>query len=174
MINKFVAEDVVAEDMVPEDMVPEDLVPEDMVPEKLVPHSGKMSLLTEILSGTEDQLSAIARVDEDNPFLMEGGVPGWLGIEYMAQSIAAWAGCRALKAREPVKVGFLVGTRDYECSTGSFPIGTEIEITVQRVIFAENGLSVFDCNLTTDLAWAKASLKVFQPADVSRFLEEEA
>jgi predicted hotdog family 3-hydroxylacyl-ACP dehydratase len=39
------------------------------------------------------------------------GVPNYVGIEYMAQSIAALAGVEARLDHEGIRVGFLLGTR---------------------------------------------------------------
>ena len=50
-------------------------------------------------------------VPEAGLFVEDGQVPAWVGIEYMAQAIAAWAGCRARAAGKPPQLGFLLGSR---------------------------------------------------------------
>lgn len=59
---------------------------------QLVPHSGKMSLLDNIVEYGDDWLSAEVCITADSMFADEKGVPGWVGLEYMAQAVAAYAG----------------------------------------------------------------------------------
>ena len=52
----------------------------------------------------------------------------------MAQAIAAWAGYTAQLRGEPVKLGFLLGTRRYESSRPIFVLGSLLRVHVQRAI----------------------------------------
>ncbi len=61
----------------------------------LVPHRGTMSWLDRILSVDTERVVAEADIAEDSLFLRDGQLAAWIGIEYMAQAIAAWAGQRA-------------------------------------------------------------------------------
>lgn len=136
----------------------------------LVPHRGDMSLLDEILDYGETWLKARATVTENNLFLTEGRVPSWTGIEYMAQSIAALAGTRSMQRGEPARVGFLVGTRKYQAGQPAFAVGSVLTVVVSEVVMGENGLGVFDCELTckqpdgTSFV-ASTRMNVFQPDD---------
>ena len=58
----------------------------------LVPHAGSMSLLDEITGFGEEWLSAAVNITATSTFADEQGVPAWIGIEYMAQCIAAFSG----------------------------------------------------------------------------------
>ena len=49
-------------------------------------------------------------------------------MELMAQGIGAFAGIEALKAGEPVRLGFLLGTRKLDLFADSVPVGTELEV----------------------------------------------
>ena len=80
----------------------------------LVPHAGAMLLLDRVVSADADNLLAEVRIRSDSLFCNGDGVGVWVGIEYMAQAIAAWAGYIARSRGEPVKLGFLLGTRRYE------------------------------------------------------------
>lgn len=147
--------------------------------DELVRHRGDMSLLDTILDYGDNWLEAQATLTSDNLFLLEGVVPSWVGIEYMAQTVAAWAGARAQSRGEPVKVGFLVGTRKYQSQGAAFPVGSLLTIRVTQVMTGDNGLGVFDCQLQCEppegpAFTANARLNVFQPDDFTEVLGEEA
>ncbi|MFT3806171.1 hypothetical protein [Arenimonas sp.] len=138
----------------------------------VVPHAGAMLFLDQLISQDEDSVVAEAGVDEEHLFATPEGVPGWVGIEFMAQAIAAWAGCRARARGEPVRIGFLLGTRRYECRLQHFAFGSRLRIEVRREIFGDNGLGMFACRLFhAGEEIACANLSVFEPRDAAAFLE---
>lgn len=143
--------------------------------DEVVPHAGLMSLLDRVVDFEDDRLQAEVVIGPDTLFADEKGVPAWVGIEYMAQAIAAYAGVqRRLKGLE-VKVGFLVGSRRYESSQPHFPLGSRLSIEVTREFQADNGLGVFSCAIRGEgpegeQISADAALNVFQPDDVDEFL----
>ena len=63
--------------------------------ERVVPHRGTMRLVDRLVDWDEDTVAVELRVPEEGPFSHAEGVPAWVGVEYMAQTIAAWAGCHA-------------------------------------------------------------------------------
>lgn len=69
-------------------------------------------------------------------------------------------------------MGFLLGTRKYQCSTGYFRSGQTITLKVQREMKAENGLHVFQCVLSGEEVSAIAMINVFQPDDANKFIQE--
>lgn len=137
----------------------------------LVPHSGRMSLLTSITDHDEDSLSAQVVITQDSMFADSQGVPSWVGLEYMAQAIGAFAGLQERLKGESPKLGFLLGTRKYVCSTDYFLPGDCLELKVIRNLQAENGLSAFECHLQGNGYTANGSLNVFQPDDAEQFLQ---
>ncbi|MDM3869845.1 hotdog family protein [Porticoccus sp. W117] len=141
--------------------------------DELVPHGGDMILLDEVLESRDKGVTVALSVREDGLFDVDGRVPAWLGIEYMAQTIAAFAGIRAKKAGEPVKLGFLVGTRRYQSPRDHFRCGEQLTVNVDEVLCGENGLSVFECEINGDGYSLTANLNVFQPEDVEQFLEQQ-
>ena len=117
-------------------------------------------------------MDAEVGIAEDSLFADKRGVPSWVGIEYMAQAIAAYGGLlERNKGKEP-KIGFLLGSRNYACDVDYFTIGKNLSIRVTRELIADNGLNVFACELDGDGLHAQAVVNVFQPDDVERFLEE--
>lgn len=145
----------------------------DVPVEELVPHSGNMSLLDRIIDCDQESLTAEICVRADNIFSNTDGMPATVGIELMAQAIAAFAGAKAKQKGKPVEIGFLVGTRKYESSHPIFPLGSLLKIRVFQELQAENGLGVFCCEICSDTITAKANINVFQPDNVQEFLNNE-
>jgi predicted hotdog family 3-hydroxylacyl-ACP dehydratase len=131
---------------------------------ELVPHGGRMRLLDRVLEGDAESMLAEVTLREDSLFFNDGAVGGWVGIEFMAQTVAAWAGWTARLRGEAPKVGFLLGTRRYECSRPVFKPGECLRIAVHRKFFSDNGLGQFDCTITIGAETvATAVLTVFEP-----------
>lgn len=136
-----------------------------------VPHEGPMSLLDTIVAHDEESLTATLTVKAGATFENEGQVPAWVGIEYMAQAIAAYAGMTAHVANEAVKPGFLIGIRQYNSDVPAFKVGDQLTVRVERVVMGENGLGVFQCQIELDGNKAEAKLNVFQPDNLEEFMK---
>lgn len=134
--------------------------------EELVPHSGELVLLDRILAAGENYLEATLTVRADGLYNHGDRVPAWVGMEYMAQAIAAHAGLRAYRSGEPVKPGFLLGGRRYAPSRVDFPVGAVLTVRATRVLEDESGMGVFECELSGATVPAfQARLNVFRPPD---------
>lgn len=140
----------------------------------LVPHGGAMSLLGRLLAADAETLCAEVTIGPESMFCADGGVGAWVGVEYMAQAVAAHAGYCAWQRGEAPKVGFLLGTRRYTCALPLFALGRVLHIHVQRALQGENGLGAFECRIldgNDDSELATATITVFQPANVEEFLQ---
>jgi predicted hotdog family 3-hydroxylacyl-ACP dehydratase len=139
---------------------------------ELVPHSGTMSLLSRVTAYGDDWLEAEVDITSATLFVEENGVPAWVGLEYLAQAIAAFSGVQERKQKQSPKLGFLLGTRRYESNVPWFSTGLTLTVRVEREMVAENGLHVFRGKLTALNVEATANLNVFQPDDASQFIKE--
>jgi predicted hotdog family 3-hydroxylacyl-ACP dehydratase len=138
----------------------------------LLPHSGPMVLLDCVVAADDESLCAAVQVREDSLFYVDGAVGGWVGLEYMAQAIGAFAGFQARLHGEPVRIGYLLGARDYECKQPRFACGSRLKIYVKRVLQSEDGLAAFDCRIDDESGLvARANLTVFQTADPEKLLQ---
>lgn len=148
--------------------------------ENLVPHRGAMLLLERALQADAESLSAEVLIHAGSQFAGESGVGSWVGVEYMAQAVAAHAGYLAHLKGEAVKPGLLLGSRRYSTTQPLFPFGSTLHVQVHQVLRGDNGLAAFECTIT--LAGgvnreqaaepvASATLTVFQPDDVNEFLQ---
>ena len=112
---------------------------------QLLPQSGKMILLDEALYGDSHSFTAKLRVKDDGLFNSGDTVPNLVSIEYMAQTIAAWAGYQAFLQGEPVTPGLLLGVRDFSSTVPNLLVDEELEVKVRKITQSAQGLAVFDC-----------------------------
>jgi predicted hotdog family 3-hydroxylacyl-ACP dehydratase len=138
----------------------------------LIPHSGAMVLLDRVIAADEESLCAEVRIRPDSLFCAADGVGAWVGLEYMAQTIAAFAGYTAYLRGEAIKAGFLLGARRYESSLPMFSLGSLLQVHVRRVLQSESGLGSFHCRIEHGQEEvATATITVFQPADAVDFIK---
>ncbi|MEI8649751.1 hypothetical protein P4S73_20700 [Paraglaciecola sp. Hal342] len=93
-----------------------------------VPHTGDMSLLDHIIDYGQGWLHASVLITEHSIFIEDQGVSATVGIEYLAQAVAAYSGSKPRALGEKPKLGFLLGIRRYESSIDYFPIGSRITL----------------------------------------------
>lgn len=141
--------------------------------DELVPHKASMSLLNEVLAVDDESARAAVQIAE-NTLLYDaaiGGVPASTGIEYMAQTVAMFAGAQARRAGATPSVGFLLGTRRFVAHAPVFTLGARLEIFVEQEL-RDDQMAAFSCKILEGAALlAEAPLSVFQPHDVEMFLK---
>ena len=131
-----------------------------------VPHRGALSLLDGVAHCDDQCIEAYVRVPADGLFAAAGGTPAWVGIEYMAQAIAAWSGARARAGGGSPRIGYLLGSRRYEAAVPAFEAGAELRVFAQCELTGDNGLGMFECRIEQDgRVLASARLSVFEPQD---------
>jgi predicted hotdog family 3-hydroxylacyl-ACP dehydratase len=141
---------------------------------ELLPHAGEMILIDEVVHYAAESVETRLMVRPGGLFNQaDGSLPAWVGIELMAQSVAAYAGCQARQAGLPVELGFLLGTRNFQCNVERFPAGAELRIQALRSLQDDNGMGVFECRLSGPGIEALARLNVFRPPQVGSYLQEE-
>ena len=140
---------------------------------QLLPHAGDMILIDQVLAFDQEQIHTRFTVRAGGLFNREdGSLPAWVGVELMAQSVAAYAGCRARVQGDRVELGFLLGTRKFECNVDHFPLGCELHIHALRSLEDDNGMGVFECHLTGPDIHATARLNVFRPPQADNYLAQ--
>jgi predicted hotdog family 3-hydroxylacyl-ACP dehydratase len=130
---------------------------------KLLPHAEPMLLLDEAVQYDEVSLTASVHVRNLQPFFSEGALPSYFGIELMAQTCGAYVGAHAMDEAQPVKIGYLLGTRHYETRVAAFDANQRLTVTA-TVVFRDDNMGVFDCRIETKgECVATARLNVYQP-----------
>lgn len=137
----------------------------------LLPHRHSMVLIGEPAASGDGWAESTVRIGEDSLFYEFGhGVPSWVGAEYMAQTVALYAGVCARRAGQDIKIGLMLGARRYSANTERFPLGSRLCIHVQE-IWQDSQMAVFDCYIEERERLAESQLNVFRPSDVEAFLK---
>lgn len=142
-----------------------------LVPE-LLPQSGSMVLLDDLIDDGPNWVTTGVRIGEDSMFFEPGaGVPCWLGIEYMAQTVALYSGLQARRRGHPVRIGLLLGSRRYRVNVDHFSLGSYLCVHTKEE-WHDGQMGVFDCSIEEDESClAQARINVFQSLDEEFQLE---
>lgn len=142
--------------------------------EVLIPHRGTMLLLDRVIALEDESTEAEFAPRAEAWYADErGNMPAWIGIELMAQTIAAHVGM--LKRREGAapKHGALLGTRRYTSTRPVFVAGERLRIYAKMIYRDTSGLAAYECSIVVGCdEIARATLKVFEPEDFHSFLQE--
>lgn len=140
---------------------------------EMLPHRPPMLLLDKASGMDGEWFTARVRIRPGIPFFADGGVPAWVGLEYMAQAVGAYSGAMGLARGGAPKPGMLLGTRDYRADVPVFREGLELEVRVRIDIFQDRGVSSMDCRIRAeggDLAHAQVT--VIETPDLRALLKE--
>ena len=140
---------------------------------ELLPHAGDMILIDQVLSFDEEQIHTRVTVKPGGLFNRAGRQPAGLG-RHRADGAKRRRLCRlpCTPARQGRELGFLLGTRKFECNVEHFAAGAELNIHGLRSLEDDNGMGVFECHLTGDGIQASARLNVFRPPQAANYLAE--
>ena len=130
---------------------------------ELLPHGPEMIVIDRLVSYDPRRSVAEAEISDRSVFFERTGVPAWAGIEYMAQAIAAHGGFEARLRGEAPAVGFMLGTRAYECSVHEFANGWRLAVSVEPAI-VDMAFSAFECTIATDRIVATAVVNIHRPS----------
>ncbi len=147
--------------------------------EELLPHRGTMLLLDRV---TEFAGGCLVAEYSPRPGAWyadaSGNMSGWIGIELMAQAVAAHVAMNKRQAGLAPKIGALLGTRSYQMSpglAGSFAAGQLLRICVQEEFRDESGLAAYDCSIVQNgKTLATTMLKIYEPDDFELFVKGSA
>lgn len=145
--------------------------------ENVLPQRPPMVLIDEIVARGADSLVAGVSIRPDGLFFQPGlGVPCHVALEWMAQACGAFAGSEALDDAGAVKIGFLLGTRDFQSERTWFAEGEYLYVRI-RLEYRDEELANFACEVAdsaTGAPLAKASLNVFHPHDAAALIGSQA
>ena len=139
---------------------------------EVLPQRGPMVLLSSVLEHSADHTVCAVEVGADTPFLdASGTVPAWIGVEYMAQCVAAHAGLAAWSKAEAPRIGFLIGAKRLDFRTAGFRVGQRLTVESTRT-WGEQELAMFACRLidaASEVVLIEGNLNVFLPRSLERF-----
>ncbi|HVI89009.1 MAG TPA: hypothetical protein VM659_11935 [Dongiaceae bacterium] len=142
--------------------------------ETLLPHARPMILLDRVVARQADGLVTELAIRPGLPFYREGqGIAAHVALEWMAQSCGAHVGAVAADRGAAVRIGFLLGTRDFRSEIDWFTAGQTVRVMV-RLVYHEGETAVFDCQVDCGgTIVAQAQLTVYQPADMAAMLASQ-
>lgn len=135
--------------------------------QELLPHDVPMVLIDELVDVGGKHVHCRVTPTADNLFFdcVARAVPGYIGIEFMAQSVAAWAGYHARMRGETPSVGFLLGCRRYKAEVCSFRENELLDIHAELVM-ENNGMSIFSCQIEHEgKAIAASQISTYAPTN---------
>lgn len=138
--------------------------------DELIRHRNEMQLIERLLEASDEDAVSELRIGADSSFYLPGlGVPAYVGVEYMAQTIAAYDGAMQLRLGSKPGLGFLLGTRRFKSDRDYYVAGDHITVRVTSV-FNDGEMASFECSLSVNSAEsATASLNVYRPNDEADF-----
>lgn len=147
----------------------------DMNITELLPHQGSAVLIDQVLEDSRDSIRVSAYITAAHPFFVAGhGVPSWVGIEMMAQAIAAHAGLNGRREQREPRAGMLLGTRRYETTAAWFREGMDLEIVAEREFGDNGGLAACNCSVSCGGATlAKATIIIIEIDDELKAQQEQ-
>lgn len=133
--------------------------------ETLVDHRGPMAFIDELVEAEGDRGRCRAVVRADNPFLIDDRLPVWTLVEYMAQSVAVFAGyARARRNHEP-RHGLLLGCRNLRMADVALEIASQLDIEVAEIASYEQ-LGSFRARVSwKGIEAAKGTLSVYETVE---------
>lgn len=142
---------------------------------EVLPHSGGMLLLDELLEHDEEHVSCAVRVRAHTRFCDgEKGVPAWVGIEYMAQTMCAYSGIEEVRAGLRPSIGLLLGTRRYQADVEWFAPGSDLVVRADLQLRDDNDLVAFQCSIHEgERLLARGDVKAYRPRDVLAVIRGE-
>jgi predicted hotdog family 3-hydroxylacyl-ACP dehydratase len=140
---------------------------------ELLPHGPAMTVIDRLVEYDAKRSVGTVTIARTSRFFAGTGVPAWVGIEYMAQTIAAHAGYEARRRGEPPAIGYLLGTRAYRNELALFPLGTKLTITIEPLV-VDAGFGAFQCSIATDRVVATAVVNTYRPSahELTQFRRE--
>ena len=140
--------------------------------EQLLPYRPPMILLDRMIDATDRGSMCEVTIGPQTLFIEPAGVPAFVGLEYMAQAVAAYAGYKSFLADAPRAVGFLLGTPQLKTYCQFFDSGQTLQIQATHV-WGDHELMQFRCTIhdaLTGKLLQQADLHVFKPQDLHAFL----
>jgi predicted hotdog family 3-hydroxylacyl-ACP dehydratase len=137
----------------------------------VLPHRPPMVLIDEIVSRELREIEAVVTVRASCPFFQEGrGTPAYVALEWMAQVCAAFGGSEAMDEGRPIRIGFLLGTRDFQSTKTWFGEGERLRVRA-RLEYRDHQVANFACTVAADASAAdivaSASVNAFQSPELA-------
>jgi len=138
----------------------------------LLPQAGRMRVLERVLAHGRRATLCDAVIGPDTPLCENDVAPAVLGIELLAQCMAAHGGLSGRDGPQPRR-GFLVGSRRIELRTRGFLPGERLWVRAEHVR-GESGMVAFRCALgaaAPPASHAEAQARALVAGSLNAFVE---
>jgi len=134
--------------------------------ELLLPHDAPMILIDKIIDVSKLTIHCQVEINAGGMFFDKqiNATPAWVGIEFMAQTVAAWSGYHAWLKKSPSPIGFLLGSRRYNSECDIYRSDQILDIYAEQLMENE-GMSAFMCRIECEgKILASCQLNAFVPS----------
>lgn len=133
---------------------------------RFLAHQAPMILIDSLIDVTELTIHCQVEIKAGGMFFDKqiNAVPAWVGIEFMAQTVAVWSGYHANLNGEPSPIGFLLGSRRYNSACELYKQGDILDVYGKQLMENE-GMTSFECRIERDgKEIATSQLNAFVPS----------
>jgi len=141
----------------------------------VLPQKPPMVLLDSIVSHTSEETVCSVRIDPASKFASaDGSIPSWIALEYMAQCAAAHSGLEEREKGNPIRLGFLLGSRRLNFHVASFAAEANLQVSV-RPAWNDGELASFSCSVRDEhgAVLADCELSAYSPHDLQDLLARQ-
>jgi predicted hotdog family 3-hydroxylacyl-ACP dehydratase len=142
---------------------------------ELLPYEGRMLLLDAIIDAGPEHVTCAVAIHRDTMFC-DGvnGVPSWVGLEYMAQTVSTYSGVDKARAGVRPTIGLLLGSRRYQTEVPYFAIGSRLSVHADLLLRDDSDLVAFSCTIAAgERVLARGDVKAYRPKDVLAIIRGE-
>ena len=133
-----------------------------------------MLLIDRVSDYGDEHIEVAARLAPQHWLASERGIPCWVGLELMAQTVSAFSGLELRALGKPPRIGLLLGTRSYQAHAPYFPAGVELTVFAKLAWRDAGGLGVFDCVVREGgRELARARVKGYAPEEIDTYLQAD-
>ncbi len=151
---------------------------EDLLPQNLLPHAMPMVFISNVISYSLEKkcLKSNVTIKDSDVFFDSkiSGVPSYVGLEYMAQTIACFSGVYNLtfSPNKKSNIGLILGTRHFKTFIDVFSLNETYTIDINENFFDEE-IASFECKIFNkdNMFCQEAVLNAYRPKDIKKFLD---
>ena len=138
--------------------------------DELLPHTGPMRLLKAVIAHDPKCTRCLVEPSRSELFRdATGRIPTWVGIEYMAQCIAAHGGLLARARGDAPRPGLFLGSRRLVFRHDAFEPGRTLEVSARHVA-GHSEILAFECAVLLpdeEAPLVEGRLNVLLPRDLA-------
>lgn len=138
----------------------------DMSVDTLLRHQKPMILLDRVLEKMENGACCEVDISPTCLFADAKGVPAYVSIEFMAQTIGIYDGLECRMRNQEPEIGFLIGTKQLELNCDYFVFGQTLR-TEALLLWDGGKLVQFECavyDAQSNKKLASATVSIYSPA----------